>query len=932
MSDGILSQEEINSILQGDNDEIPVAGIMDSEEKRTAFLEAMTDMLSYIVPGFTGCMDVLFYDAEFLPADGKTRFLDMGEEVVMYTSWTGGERGEAFHLVFPRSLAGYMVSLMAGYDPPGPVEAWEDLHFSLLRELSRGIASSISNSTGANRDIVIDPEGEFALEPSPGALPLQDDRDQVVIRWKCGIKGLVESDFYLLIGPVLLDALTGEDRISGELDRKLNSYVDHRGKKGLKDKEILHFYQNDLTSAERRELMGDDYSENMSFFTRRRIMKRLKPRVREMIRTGKHAPKKFSPLDKEIVSFPSQYDAFRFLISLRFEDDLVSASDIDIVSWQGRDPEYYLGREGVLLMGKREIARVVLKKNKQDYYVEVLDKTLPGKEKNLDKLLLETPISLSVEIARTVLPLEDLNNLGKNSIIEYDRLAGEPFDILMEEYDRVIAKGEVVVVDENLGVRVTDIPEGTIADRTLPGNNLEDESHDSPAVTVRCIAGKTTLELRELVGLGEASIMELDRPAGSPFDLVLGDDVVLRGEIVVINENIGVRITEDTGDAYLHDETIEEPEAVYEPVEEDPYEKYANRDLIKKVKKTLKDDPELITHIIDRFFREPFTAVPLLVILGEDLAAQLIEQLDEDTVMELVRLISHGEKRVSEEEGRQALKVFLRSRDTLKRELKIEQEYIRNVLKKSLGKKKAESILKKISTPVQPSPMAFLQHVNHSNLLNFIQGEHPQTIALLLSMLDSTKSALIMSGMEPQLQADVARRIAFMDRVSPDILREVERVLERKLSTLAGENYIRTGGIESIVDVLSSVDRGTERIIIEALEEEEPELANEIRKRTIIFEDVVHMDDRSMQKVMRELDLQVMSHALKGASEEVKKKFFRNMSERAGNLLKEDMECIAAIRLEDVEKAQARILAAIRELEESEDIIIVRPGEEDLIE
>jgi len=170
-----------------------------------------------------------------------------------------------------------------------------------------------------------------------------------------------------------------------------------------------------------------------------------------------------------------------------------------------------------------------------------------------------------------------------------------------------------------------------------------------------------------------------------------------------------------------------------------------------------------------------------------------------------------------------------------------------------------------------------------------------------------------------------------MDRTSPDVLREVERVLERKLSTLASEDYTSAGGIDSIVEVLTHVDRGTEKIIIEALEEEDPELAEEIKKRMFVFEDIVFLDDRAIQKVLREVDTQDLAKALKGVDAEVQEKIFRNMSKRASALLREDMDFMGPVRLRDVEEAQQKIVNIIRKLEEAGDIVVARAGEEELV-
>lgn len=258
-------------------------------------------------------------------------------------------------------------------------------------------------------------------------------------------------------------------------------------------------------------------------------------------------------------------------------------------------------------------------------------------------------------------------------------------------------------------------------------------------------------------------------------------------------------------------------------------------------------------------------------------------------------------------------------------------DYAREVLERALGTQKSIDIVNRLTSSLQVRPFDFIRRTDPSHLLNFIQGEHPQTIALILAYLDPQKSAQILSALNHEIQADVAKRIAMMDRTSPDVLREVERVLERKLSTLASEDYTSAGGIDAIVEVLNNVDRGTEKIIIEALEEDDPELAEEIKKRMFVFEDIVLLDDRSIQKVLREVDANDLGKALKGVDTEVQEKIFKNMSKRAASLLKEDMDFMGPLRLRDVEEAQQKVVNIIRKLEESGDIVVARGGEEELV-
>ncbi|MCU0821581.1 MAG: flagellar motor switch protein FliG [Spirochaetes bacterium] len=323
-------------------------------------------------------------------------------------------------------------------------------------------------------------------------------------------------------------------------------------------------------------------------------------------------------------------------------------------------------------------------------------------------------------------------------------------------------------------------------------------------------------------------------------------------------------------------------------------------------------------------------AAIFLVSLGSEVSSEIFKHLREDEIEQLTFEIARLDKVEAEDKDR----VLMEFQELMMAQGFISSggiDYAREVLEKALGTQKAIDIVNRLTSSLQVRPFDFIRRTDPSHLLNFIQGEHPQTIALILSYLDPNKAALILGGLNHQIQADVARRIATMDRTSPDVLREVERVLERKLSTLASEDYTSAGGIDAIVEVLNQVDRGTEKIIIEALEEEDPELAEEIKKRMFIFEDIVLLDDRSIQKVLREVDTQDLAKALKGVDAEVQEKIYRNMSKRASTLLREDMDFMGPIRLRDVEEAQQKIVNIIRKLEESGEIIVARAGEEELV-
>jgi flagellar motor switch protein FliG len=323
-------------------------------------------------------------------------------------------------------------------------------------------------------------------------------------------------------------------------------------------------------------------------------------------------------------------------------------------------------------------------------------------------------------------------------------------------------------------------------------------------------------------------------------------------------------------------------------------------------------------------------AAIFLVTIGSEISAEIFKFLREDEIETLTFEIARLET-IDAEQKDAILQEF--------QELMMANQFIstggidyaRELLEKSLGSQKAIDIINRLTSSLQVRPFDFIRRTDPAHLMNFIQQEHPQTIALILAYLEPNKASIILQNLPHEVQSDVARRIATMDRTSPEVLREVERVLEKKLSSLSSEDYTAAGGVESIVEILNLVDRASEKQIIEALEDEDPELAEEIKKRMFVFEDIVMLDDRAIQKVMREVDSQELAKALKSVDSEVQDKIFKNMSKRAANMLKEDMEYMGPVRLKDVEEAQQKIVSIIRHLEDIGDIVVARAGEDELV-
>lgn len=323
-------------------------------------------------------------------------------------------------------------------------------------------------------------------------------------------------------------------------------------------------------------------------------------------------------------------------------------------------------------------------------------------------------------------------------------------------------------------------------------------------------------------------------------------------------------------------------------------------------------------------------AAILLISLGPEKSATIFKHLKEEEIEELTLEIANT-RSVSPKIKEDVLNEFY--------QVCLAQQYIaeggigyaKELLEKALGVEEAQNVISKLTAALQVRPFEFVRKTDPTQLLNFIQDEHPQTIAMILSYLTPAQAALIIGSLPPEKQADVAKRIAMMDRTSPDVIKEVERVLERKLSSLVNQDYTIVGGVDAIVGILNTVDRATEKHIMESLEIEEPELADEIRKKMFVFEDILLLDDRAIQRVLRDVDNNDLGIALKAANEEVQNVIFKNLSKRLAAMIKEDMEYMGPVRMKDVEEAQQKIVGIIRKLEENSEIVISRGGGDEIV-
>ncbi|CAN5365696.1 flagellar motor switch protein FliG [soil metagenome] len=321
----------------------------------------------------------------------------------------------------------------------------------------------------------------------------------------------------------------------------------------------------------------------------------------------------------------------------------------------------------------------------------------------------------------------------------------------------------------------------------------------------------------------------------------------------------------------------------------------------------------------------------LLLSLNQDQAAEILKRLPAEAVEEVMREIaSLGEikmeirKEVFGEFYGLALANSYLSEGGL--------EYAKALLKKALPEADAEKAIKQVTQQVATTPFSFLQKAESENLLTFIQDEHPQTIALILAHLNPTKASEILVGLPSQKQIEVVKRIANMEQTNPEVIKEVERGLEHRLSDIVSQTFEKAGGVDTVAEILNLADRSTEKGIMEGLEAEDPDLVESIRRLMFVFEDILLVNDKGIQSVLKEVDNTELSLALKTASEELKEKIFKNMSERAAQLIKEDMQFMGPVRVSDVEAAQQKIVDIVRRLEDAGEIIIAgRGGEKEMV-
>ncbi|OGI08239.1 MAG: flagellar motor switch protein FliG [Candidatus Margulisbacteria bacterium GWF2_35_9] len=319
-------------------------------------------------------------------------------------------------------------------------------------------------------------------------------------------------------------------------------------------------------------------------------------------------------------------------------------------------------------------------------------------------------------------------------------------------------------------------------------------------------------------------------------------------------------------------------------------------------------------------------AALLLLALGKESTVHLFKNLGEEEIEQLTVEIAKI-SRVSPKEQEAIIEEFFHVSKAQSYISRGGVKYASEVLEQALGKDKAERIINGLTTNFQTVPFDFLQKAEASHVVRFIQGEQPQTIALILAYLEPNKAGMILSMLPDDIQPEVARRIAVMDQTPPEIVRQIEKILENKISSYIVQDFSQTGGVKSLVDVINRVDRSTEKKILDYLDNMDEALSDEVKRLMFVFEDMLKLDDRTIQRILQDVDMKDLPIALKTASEDLKESIFKNLSDRAVTTLKEEMEYMGPIRIKQVEEVQQKIVYIIRNLEEAGEITVARGDE-----
>jgi flagellar motor switch protein FliG len=579
--------------------------------------------------------------------------------------------------------------------------------------------------------------------------------------------------------------------------------------------------------------------------------------------------------------------------------------------------------------------------------------------KSVEEYMLGLRFPVRVEVGTRLMSFEEASELAHGSLVTLDRIAGEALDLVIEEPRRRIGRGEAVVINGSYGLRLTEasLPE-------ISHSALEEPTPRAPRIEARLTLGRARIALRDMLALGAGSVIQLVEEAGSPARLELGDEISLAASVAVVDESYCAKILE--GAVAESAVTTDEPESRrrIDALEEEIQSLGRGLDdgiasLRSEIRDALAREAELPRETeasqasspsVDPALAAAISACPdgaarglsalcsagrqikaalALVALGRDTAAEIFKRLRQDEIEVLTFEIARIETADREELASAVAELasFVQGEAAL---ASGGIDYAREILEKSLGSQGAIDVINRLTASLQVRPFDFIRQADPQRIRKVLAAEHPQTIACIASFLEPIRAAIVIEGLPYRLQSEVVKRIATMEEVSCETLREIERVLERAIGE-ESDGWLAAGGVDSAVEILDFIGRASEKGIIESLESESPDLALAIKKRMFVFDDIVLLDDRAVQKALRELDSQTLAKALRGCGPDAREKIFKNMSKRAVMMLKEDMEFMGPVRLAEVEAAQQRFVEIIRKLEEQGEIIIARGESENLV-
>ncbi|MDD4121409.1 MAG: flagellar motor switch protein FliG [Eubacteriales bacterium] len=323
-------------------------------------------------------------------------------------------------------------------------------------------------------------------------------------------------------------------------------------------------------------------------------------------------------------------------------------------------------------------------------------------------------------------------------------------------------------------------------------------------------------------------------------------------------------------------------------------------------------------------------AAQVVISLGADVASTIYKHLQEEDIEKLTYEITRQES-VAPESFDQSIDEFYGLCVAQKVYLDGGVAYAKVVLEKAFGVQQGTALLERVTKTLRTKAFEFIRKADYKNLMNMIVNEHPQTIALVLSYARADQASAIIAELPKSIRVDVVERIARMDRTSPEVIRQVESILERKFESVVAIDLLEVGGINYIAEIMNNIDRGTEKFIFDELGRKDPKLSEEIRKRMFVFEDITILDQLAIQRFLRDVDTKEMAVALKGTNKEVADIIFENMSQRMGDTVRSEIEYLHNLRVRDVEEAQQKIVAIIRRLEDEGEIVIAKGGKDDII-